>query len=71
VFTQKRKKQLQTRGLKRIKASLSLSLSVCVFHNLIIFTLAASLYLVRTVMVSQFSVLRVCWFFTPFFSQVV
>ena len=65
----KRKKQLQTRGEK--DKGVSLSLCVSVFHDLIIFTLAVMLFLVRTVKVSQVSVLFVCRFRAPFFSQVV
>jgi len=65
----KRQKQLQTRGEK--DKGVSLSLCVSVFHDLIIFTLAVMLFLVRTVKVSQVSVLFVCRFRAPFFSQVV
>ena len=65
----KEEKQLQTRGEK--DKGVSLSLCVSVFHDLIIFTLAVMLFLVRTVKVSQVSVLFVCRFRAPFFSQVV
>ena len=65
----KEEKQLQTRGEK--DKGVSLSLCVSVFHDLIIFTLAAFVFLDRSVTVSQVSVLFVCRFRAPFFSQIV
>jgi hypothetical protein len=65
----KEEKQLQTRGEK--DKGVSLSLCVSVFHDLIIFTLAAFVFLGRSGMVSQVSVLFVCRFRAPFFSQVM